>query len=328
MNAVPVITLGSCLMLAACGGGGRPLAQDAGGRYQLVARFDGDATGGEACRALVQSLGDRALVFAQDVAAAQKLTGPSGAAPERARLVTIADETAEAKPDERHALVVAPTGAATAVDIALLWCHGVAPPHRLALGPRVRLPDGTTTTQPSPSDFVVKMLRLEHAELLSTTPATDVVFRVGLVTLHDAGLGRLLREQAAAAGRRYPQLVLSVRHAGGDGAALEAVAREFLAEGARAILVHTDDAAPLHPIAAAAAERNVALIVLDPAADCELGTCCIGADQYTLGRAAGEAAKALAPGGAQLIELAIDQRTERAQLRDRGFGDALGLQAQ
>jgi hypothetical protein len=327
MNVLRAMLLGSCSLLAACGGE-RALLADASGRYRLMASFTGAEVGSDACHALMRRLGDQALVFAQDAPSAQRLAGSHGATanpPAHGRFVTIGDETSDAAPIDRTALVVAPTGVAVAVDLALLWCHGIVPPRRLALGPRFVLPGGSMTTQPAPSDFVVELLRRQHGDLLTLQPQTDVVFRIGTATLRDDGVQRLVREQATESAKRYPQLVSTTRHAGGDQPALDGIVRDFLAEGARAILIATDDPRSLAAIAAATAERNVALFVLDATAECELGTCCIGCDQHTLGRAAGEAVKLLAPTGASIVELAADLPSAAAQLRHRGFGDALGL---
>jgi len=327
MKLLRALLLGSCSLLAACGGESARLA-DANGQYRLLARFAGDEVGGDTCRALLRRLGDQALVFAQDAPSLRRLAGASGGTPnllEHGRLVAIGDETTQPAGGQA-ALVVAPTGAAVAVDLALLSCHGIAPPRRLALGCRFLLPGGSVTTQPAPGDFVVELLRRQHADLLTGTPQTDVVFRIGLLTLRDDGVQRRVREQGTAAAQRYPHLVLTARHADGDPARLDGIAREFVAAGHRAILIATDDATSLGPIAVAAQERNVALIVLDPKAECQFATCCIGCDQHTLGRAAGEAAKLLAPNGAAIVELADDLQSESAQLRHRGFCDALGLQ--
>ncbi|MBL8728143.1 MAG: substrate-binding domain-containing protein [Planctomycetes bacterium] len=337
MKLLRALLLGSCSLLAACGD--HALSQDASGRYRLVAQFAGSQVHSDACREALERHGTAALVFAHDEATA---TGPrgiwsSGYRPLEFRLVTIGDYSpdelfpATLPPEERRraeqtAVVFEETGAAVAVDMALLWCHGITPPRRLPLGTHFVTPGGVSSPQPAPGDFVVELLRRQHADLLTTTPQTDVVFRMGLVMSRADDRHLRVRNQAYVAAKRYPQLDFVDRVADGDGAGLEATVRELLAAGHRAILVSTDDPSALGPIAVAAQERNVALIVLDPKAECQYATCCIGCDQQTLGRAAGEAAKLLAPNGAAIVELADDLQSESAQLRHRGFCDALGLQ--
>jgi hypothetical protein len=331
MKVLRALLLGSCSLLAACGDG--TLLQDAGGGYRLVAQFDD--VGSDRYRELLRQNGAQALLFAHEEQLARR-TADSWNPPDL-RIVTIGeygpDEMfpATASPEWRRfagqtAVVLDETGAAVAVDLALLWCHGIAPPRRLALGTRILMPGGTVLTQPAPGDFVVALSRREHAALLTETPQTDVVFRIGLVMQRADDRHLRVRNQAHVAAKRYPQLTFVDRTADGDPARLEALVQELLDEGHRAILVSTDDPKSLGRVAAAAQDRNAALFVLDPAADCPHATCCIGCDQHTLGRAAGEAVKLLAPNGAAIIELASDLQDESVQLRHRGFCDALGLQ--
>lgn len=328
MNVVRALLLGSWSLLAACGGDGA-LLQDAGGGYRLVAQYDG-AEGIHEARERLHPNGAQALLFTHQ----ERLARVAAASSSAFHIVTIGDSapdemfpaTASSPPRaEQTAVVLDETGAAVAVDLALLWCHGITPPRRLALGTRILMPGGAVITQPAPGDFVVTLLRREHAALLTDKPQTDVVFRIGLVMQRADDRHLQVRNQADVAAKRYPHLTFVDRTAEGDPARLEAIVREFLGEGHRAILVSTDDPKALGPIATAAREHSAALFVLDPAADCDHATCCIGCDQHTLGRAAGEAVKLLLPNGAAIVELADDLQDESVQLRHRGFRDALGL---
>lgn len=318
MNVLRALLSGSCSLLAACGGH-HALPGDASSPYRLAAQFRGAETGGEQCLAELRQLGAQALVFAHSERSAGRHDG---------RMVLIADDPPEAAlagHGKQTAVVVTQTGATVAVDMALLWCHGITPPRRLAIGTRVHMPDGTTTTQPAPGDFVIQLQRREHADVLTTTPQTDVVFHIGIVLQRAEGRHLRARDEAVEAAKRYPQLDLVARCAEGDPALLEVNVRELLAQGHRAILVSTDDPDALGPIAAAAQERNVALIVLDPNVDWRAATCCVGPDQRTLGRAAGETVKVMAPSGAAIVELADELESASAQQRHQGFCDALGL---
>jgi ABC-type sugar transport system substrate-binding protein len=336
MQPLRILMLGACALATACAD--RPVQQDASGRYQLVGRCAGDAGRSDTCRDLLQQHGAKALVFAHDAELARWLAGewredPAGGW----RLVAIGDRSPaeflrrlEATPPaglvDRTAVVVAEGGAAVAVDMALLCCHGIAPPPRLALGSRLLLPGGESIAQPAPGDFVVELLRRQHANLLTATPATDVVFRIGCLALRADDGTNPTADALRAAANRYPQLVVAHRTADGDPARLVEIGRELLAQGHRALLVRVDAAFDLAPLAAAAADYKAALIALDPSIACRDATCCIGSDQEALGRAAGEAVRRLAPAGAALIELAATPDSDAALAIHRGFATTLGLQ--
>jgi ABC-type sugar transport system substrate-binding protein len=332
------LLLGSCSLLATCGG--RALLQDASGRYRLLARCAGDEAGQARCRDLVRRAGSPAVVFSHDERLARALASPAttdGALPADVRIVTIGTSgpeqmfAAAATPAGRQfaaqaAVVLDETGAGVAVDLALLWCHGITPPRRLTIGTHILRAGQPDTTQPAPGDFVVELLRRQHGDLLTDKPGTDVVFRIGCALWRGEGRHLRVRDQVRAAAGRYPQLELTDGTADGDPARLDAIVRAFLAEGHRAVLISTDDPSTLTSVATEAREHNVALFVLDAAADCEVATCCIGCDQQVLGRAAGEAVKLLAPNGAAIVELGGDRQRPAIQARERGFATALGLQ--
>ncbi|MBX3464778.1 MAG: hypothetical protein KF830_16540 [Planctomycetes bacterium] len=320
---VHALVLGCLPWLAGCGD--RALLQDESGRYRLLARA-GDQQDEHVLRLLRGQHGP--VVFAHDPPSAVRalsLLRPAQGVRD-GRLVAIDDEPAATSPgDVPVATVVPDRGSAVAVDMALLWCHGVTPPPRLMLGSRIVLPGGATQRQPAPGDFVVELLRRQHAELLTDRPRTDVVFRIGLLLVRDDDRQRRLGDDVEAAVARYPHLVCERRQALGDTARLATMARERLDAGCRALLVAGDGGDALAAVAAMADEFRAALIVLDPDAECRQATCCIGADPTMLGRAAAEAVRRLAPDGAALLELATDHGTPAADGRHQGFAAALGL---
>jgi hypothetical protein len=303
MNLRHLLSAGWCSLLAACGDA--PLLQDASGRYRIVARIDAADVGpglGDAAR----KHGEPLLVIAHDDSRARR----AAAMPDRRfRIVAVgrAPHAGSALRPDLDVLVVEETGAAAAIDIALLWCHGITPPRQLTVGTRIVVPgdSGGGTPSPAPGDFVLELLRHQHRDLLTAPPKTDVVFRIGLATLH-------------------ANLVLEHRDAGGDPARLDAAARDLMALGCRAVLVSTDDPASLSAIAESARAGNAALIVFDPLARCAGAGCSVGCDQQTLGRAAAQAARRLLPEGAAIVELG-DPLDGALQVRRQGFAEALGL---
>lgn len=326
---------GCCAVFAACGD--RALLQDANGRYRVTARIpatDGVDAISDALAAHVNAHGAPALVFAHatDVAqVAAQLRASVGKTPLDYRIVAIG-----AVPDNDSdsggpidVVVLDETGATVAIDMALLACSGITPPGKLPLGTRILTPANRAkggTPRPAAGDLIVEMLRRQHATILAIPPTTDVVFRIGLVQWRasDDWHQRVCNEARVAA-KRYRQLDLDVRTADGQLPRQDAIVREFLAEGCRAILVTTDDPNSIASVAAEVNAHKAALIVLDRLLTGEHATCSIGADQTILGRAVGETIAQLLPNGGTIVQLHGDLFSVIQQRRHEGFVDALGL---
>ncbi|MGB3969415.1 MAG: hypothetical protein WBO45_21965, partial [Planctomycetota bacterium] len=123
----PRLLLAAVLPLAACS---KPLLVDEAGKYRVVARVAAaDA------KAVVASHGTDACLVAFDQAATSAvLTATSPAASSRHRLqVTFGAPPLSEEKLDREVRVVDETGAAVAIDLALLWLGGVEPPARLPL---------------------------------------------------------------------------------------------------------------------------------------------------------------------------------------------------
>ncbi len=306
------------LLLAACGGDAQPV--DDAGRVRVVAERTLPAD-----RQALRAASGGKVVVALDAAAslaAIEATSPAATAEHVLRVTIDAPPEVTEKMD-REVRVVDETGAAVAVDLALLHIAGIALPTRIPLGTRCYTGlEPAPTTRVGPGDVVVAMLRSQHAAELDPRPAIDVAYPVGFVR----GDGkpwhlRCEREVLAAAGR-YTQLHLQVRDAAGDAAALARGVGELLDLGCRAIVVSLDDPAALAAVRARADEQRVALIALDP----QLrpgATCCVGADQDVLGRAAAEQLRAAVAGPAEVV-LVSTAGDALAPARATGFKAALG----
>lgn len=317
----------ACASLAA-GCSERALLQDAEGRYRLVARLPNDRIDAELPRLLAAHDGG-VVLFAQDRGAAAAALPHTERGAERPRVPVVAIDAPGASPlAEAPAVtrIVADHGATAAVDLALLTCHGIGVPPQLLLGASIAHPGAAERRLPSPGSLVLELLRREHAELLTDARAHDVVFRCGFVPL--AGDGRHARAAAAAvtAAARYPQLVLERRDGDGTAARQAELGRELLETGCRALLVTADEPATLAPLAAACAERNAALLLVDATAPCEHATCSVGADPDSLGRAAGEVIRQLAPDGAAIVVVGAAPSADRQEAIERGLATALRLE--
>lgn len=323
MSTPRVLVLCGCGLLTGCGE--PPLAQDPAGRYRIVARIpvsDPIDRARDALAAHVAAHGPPGALFA-DCAA-----GAAAAAP-GSPLIAIASPPADAAIDPLATFVVDETGAAIAVDMALLACAGIAVPARLPIGTHVltsgnRAGGGAART--AAGDLIAGLLRRQHAEVLDPEARRDVVFRMGVLVFSGAnGWHARVRDELALAARRYRHIDLVTRDAAGSIAQQTEIARALLDEGHRAIFVTTDDPETLGTIAGDARDRRVALVVLDRELRGSHATCCIGADQTVLGRAAGEALAALLRDGGTIVELCGEPRTGLLEQRVQGFRSALGM---
>lgn len=231
------------------------------------------------------------------------------------------------------ATVEYPTCAEAALDLALLLCEGVAlplpPDRRLIVGTRVFTRDEPAGVPvPAPGDLALATLRREHADQLTTTPATDHIFRVGMAQCTDDEPWRqAMREDLLAWAARYPQLAFEYRAADDDTEKQRSIVRDFIAQGFHAILVSPKESLALAAPCKEALQRGIHVVVLDR----DLGTgdysVFVGGDNVAIGRAAGALVRdRLLPDGGTIVELQGLMTSSPAQERHRGFVAALGLE--
>ncbi len=280
------------LLLGACGGEPKPKG------LAMLTLDTVDAA------ALVQNLaaarGTAAIVAgserAREVAAAAR-TGHD------ARLVAIGGDPALVDDGRADAVVLATPRdlAMAATDVTLLAISGVALPPRIEIGARWITKDNRAAggaAHPSPGDFPLRALCLQHGDLVSRTPATDAIFHVGLVT--DDGASALGDALATALGE-----CKQVELHRGDGVA------PFATPTVNVIVVAVADPTP-HLAACRAAHAGGARIVA-VAADLPPDACIVAIRPHTetLGRAAAEAVQHLLAGDGTAIAFGFAADDER-----------------
>jgi len=316
---IRTLALVSCWMLTACDH--QPLATDGDGEFVIV----GKCAPTEVAAALEEHL-DATLVvdFGPDTA---NLTAAANAAGRATPPFTVAVGQAPQDGTEiADAVIVADTGASTAVDLALLICNGVAvEPNRIEIGTRTitkanRAAGGDKRV--APGDVLVAMLRMQHAAILTTTPKTDVVHPIGLITCEpDASWQAATKAAAVAAAAAYPQLSLLESADTSDQRSPAEQAKDLIARGCRALLLTTNDPATTKAVQTATADAAAPIIVLDPTVQPDHGVCVVGCSGEVLGKAAAAAVHELLPDGGSLITC-VDSRS-----RDivEGFCKAMGF---
>lgn len=272
----------------------------AGPRVTTVLAAPDDAALAAALRGTgaIAALDPGALAQARRVCANDRLA---------ARIFAVADAPT---PQAGETLAVPADAAAAAVDLALLACHGVVLPPKVALGLRV-VDEANAAAggalRPGPGDVGLAVLARQHAAQLTTKPTTDVVFRLGLVAAHEQD-GWTARAFAAAraAAARYPQLAVEARAGDGANARAEAALRELLDANVRALVVALADPAPLAAVAARAAELRIPIVAIDPGLAAAPAACVVGSDPAAVGRALGEAARGALGADAAIVLLRRD----------------------
>lgn len=267
-----------------------------------------------------ETRGPVALV-AHDAAAAQRaLAAREAAQRPDARIVVYADDAVvppfgDGGPDAVVTAAIAALANATA-DLTLLAVSGVATPAQVTVGARWHTRANRAAggqSAPSPGEFGLAALRLQHPAVLDRQPQTDVVFRVGIVVAASEPMRAQLATALSAACRGYPQLearlgedasafltenVNALVLAGRGHAALAALAREALANGVRVIGVATD---------LPSSAMQTAVVV----------------EANTFGVAAAEAVRALLPQGGRVLEIGFRSTDPVHVARSNLFGKAL-----
>lgn len=327
MRTWRALLISSCLLLADCGDGASHQAENT---FRLAATITLGGNGPSRRNTEFRDTIDG--VFAHDEAIATDAAAALAAAKRTdVRIVSGLAGTAEARQlvadGTRAGACACTTAPAAAVDLSLLLVNGIAVPKELGLGgqwfTRANLVAGGAH-EAAPGDFVLDTLRRQYAGTLTTTPTTDVAFRVGLV---DGGSavpgGAALRAELVEAARRYPQLQLDT---GPDAASAEqqqAVAREFIRRDFNALLVVPTAPMALSPVCAEAMAQNMKVVVLGKALGSADFLCWVGADTGALGRAAAAAMKQVLPAGGDVIELQGNEPSATA--RHEAFVRALGV---
>lgn len=317
-----ILALVSCGMLAACSN--EPFAKDQSGKYVISGKCTPDhlaeAISEHEDATLILDFGPNTSNLAQIANAAKRATPPFaisvGHAPKDGQ--EIAD-----------AVIVVDTGAAAAVDFALLACDGVAPqPNRIEIGTRTitkanRAAGGSPLL--APGDVLLAMLRMEHTKILTTTPATDVIHSIGLIACQPNAPWQTATTAAVIeAADRYPQIQLTNGFVAGNANTPAEQATRLVAQGCRALLVVTSDAAKTKVVTKVAAngpDGAVPIIVLDPTVQSGHGTCVIGCSTKTLGKAAAAVVSKLLPDGGSMIACFGKASEGRVQ----GFCEAMGF---
>lgn len=313
------VALSVVLLFAACGE--RDSYRSPDGRFRVTAAVEATGPAGNAnvANALAAAPADATIV----------VFAPCPLPPEAQRgarrtLLAGGDGTL---PTGVAAAISGANGADAAVDLALLHCHGIEIPARIPLGAQVVTTANQAAggvRQTGPGDVVLQLLRMQHAELLSGEPTTDVVFRLGFVQVRDDARSHRTRDAVQAAAQRHKRLVVTSKVADGSEANVDVLVAGLVDEGCRAIVLASDGPLTLTTATAKAAAQKVALLALDPTLSTP-ASCVLGCEPAQLGRAAAAALQQLVPAGCALVELHGEATAPESTAARHAFHEALQL---
>lgn len=301
------------LLLASCGD--RALLRDDSGRYRVVAEL-ADA---EALPAAVARAGDPTAVV---------VLGGSVPARANARLLLASADDAAPLPDGVDVLVVAETGAAIAVDCAVVASGGQRLPERLSVGARTLTAASAAAggvRRPAPGDLAAAMLRRDHGELFAPGGSPGGRRRIAFVRAADGPWHERVANEVAAAAAALGGFEFDARIATGE--AWPDLVATCAAAGAGAVLVSADDWSQLPAVMTRAQAHQAAVIAIDRTDSAVGATCVVGPDQVAIGMALGEALRETMPTGAAIVLLTGGRWPATAAVRRSGFARALGLRA-
>jgi ABC-type sugar transport system substrate-binding protein len=289
-----------CLLIAACGT--EPLAKDPTGKFLVGAK----CTPTTLSKTIVATT-DATLILAFESNNRDVMTATNAANRTTRPFVIVIGDAPGGKEELADAVIVANTGAATAIDLALLACNGVTlPTKHIEVGSRTVTPANRAAggmSQAGPGDAFMAITRIQHSKLLTTKPETDESHQVGLLQTDASNNGQQrIRRDANAAASRYPQLQLVISSGAADSDVNE-LAQLMITRGCKVLILATSDpqqAQAVVAIAAKAPDGGVPVIVLDPLMR-NHGTCVIGCSPGSLGQAAAKLVRGLLPEGGSII---------------------------
>lgn len=238
----------------------------------------------------------------------------------------------DANPDEgkkyvREGILAAtleyPTGAAQAIDMALLILNGVEVPKKVTLGTTLYTQDnidsgGIPVDAPGPA--LMAELRSRHADILRPDPDNAGRWTIGMSQCNLGEPWRVrMNQELENAAAQYPQLKLVFKDAQNDAQTQRNQVEEFLTQQIDLLIVSPKETVPLTPPVKKVYEAGVPVIVLDRTIQGDTYTCFIGADNVLIGRTAGRYIAHLMQGQGNIVELKGLMTTDPGQERHNGF---------
>ncbi len=242
----------------------------------------------------------------------------------------------DANPDEgkkyvREGILTAtleyPTGAAEAIDLALLILNGIPVPKDIVLATTLYTRDtidrgGIPVDAPGPA--LIAELRAKHADILKSDPANAGKWTIGMSQCNLGEPWRVrMNQEIAVAAAKYPQLKVVFKDAQNDSQTQRNQVEEFLTQKVDLLIISPKETVPLTPPVQKVFDAKIPVIVLDRRVQGDRYTCFIGGDNVLIGRTAGRYVGHLLKGKGNIVELKGLMTTTPGHERHNGFVQGL-----
>jgi ABC-type sugar transport system substrate-binding protein/DNA-binding response OmpR family regulator/nitrogen-specific signal transduction histidine kinase len=121
----------------------------------------------------------------------------------------------------------------------------------------------------------------------------------------------------------HPGFILQIKDAKNSSSLQIEQIREFIAQGVDLLIVSPNEAAPITPVVEEAFEKGIPVIVVDRKTNSSLYTAYVGADNFQIGKLAGEYVAKLLEGKGKIIEVWGLRGSSPAIDRHNGFLEAI-----
>ncbi|MBI4580105.1 MAG: substrate-binding domain-containing protein [Planctomycetes bacterium] len=216
-----------------------------------------------------------------------------------------------------------PTGAAEAIDVALLILSGLEVPKNISLATTLYTKDNLDSggiPVEAPGAAMVAELRAKHAGILKPDPANAAKWTIGMSQCNLGEPWRVrMNQEVEAAAAKYPQLKVVYKDAQNDSQTQRNQVEEFLTQKIDLLIVSPKETVPLTPPVKKVFEAKVPVIVLDRSIQGDTYTCFIGGNNTLIGRTAGRYIGHVMQGKGNIVELKGLMTTDPAHERHDGF---------
>ncbi|MFC6997203.1 substrate-binding domain-containing protein [Rufibacter roseus] len=121
----------------------------------------------------------------------------------------------------------------------------------------------------------------------------------------------------------HPEIMLSIKDAKNNSATQIKQIKEFIREGVDLLIVSPNESEPIAPVIEEAFEKGIPVILVDRKVNSKLYSAYVGADNYQIGKLAGEYIANLLNGSGKIIEVWGLEGSSPAIERHRGFVEAI-----
>lgn len=121
----------------------------------------------------------------------------------------------------------------------------------------------------------------------------------------------------------YPEVEFLIKDAQDDNERQIQHIQTFIKQKVDLLIVSPNEANPITPAVEQAIQNNIPVIIIDRRTTSDVYTSFVGADNYEIGKTAGEYVVELLKGGGKVLEITGLPGSSPAILRSKGFGDAL-----